>query len=262
VRKMSKLDFDNLEGYKDADTYDLLNDLNEVEWKFYYNYAEKIGGPILDVACGTGRFTIPFAEHGFDITGVDLTQEMLEKAKKKAKNLGVDANFIHADARNFNLGRKFSFVFTTGNSFQHFLDRESVDGLLRTIYNHLDENGLFVFETRNPVLTKLAEDPTIEKDVGSWVDEEGYFCNSTYRRSYDHKNQLEYYVFTDRRWKEESDISETTQPFVLRYFFPQELESVLYYNGFILEEMYGNFNQSTFQADSPLMVCVCRKKGG
>jgi 2-polyprenyl-3-methyl-5-hydroxy-6-metoxy-1,4-benzoquinol methylase len=252
------LDYDNLQGYRDADTYDLLNDLNETEWKFYSDLADQQGGPILDVACGTGRFTVPLAERGFDITGIDITPEMLEAAKQKAERQGVFVNWVHADARQFEIGRKFRFIFTTGNSFQHFLDRESVDGLLRTIHRHLDENGVFAFETRNPVLSLLSADSNIEENAGSWVDKDGYYCSSTYRRSYDHKTQLEHYVFNDRRWKDESDISETVQPFALRYFFPQELESVLYYNGFKLEEMYGSFDLSPFQANSRLMVCICR----
>ncbi|SFJ55420.1 Methyltransferase domain-containing protein [Paenibacillus sp. UNC496MF] len=254
------LDYDNLEGYRDTDTYDLLNNLDEVEWKFYLDLAAQQGGTILDVACGTGRFTIPLAERGFEITGVDITPEMLEAAKQKAERLGVYVNWVHSDARQFELGRKFRFIFTTGNSFQHFLDRESVDGLLSTIHRHLDQDGVFAFETRNPILSRLTADSSIENDGGTWVDKDGYSCSSTYRRSYEHKTQLEHYVFTDRRWKDESDVSETIQPFALRYFFPQELESVLYYNGFKLEEMYGDFELASFQASSPLMVCVCRKR--
>ncbi|RAP75162.1 class I SAM-dependent methyltransferase [Paenibacillus montanisoli] len=196
------IDFDNLAGYRNAHTYDQLNDLNETEWKFYFDLAYQLGSPILDVACGTGRFTIPLAERGFDLTGVDLTPEMLEVAKQKAERLSVNINWVHADARHFELGRKFRFIFTTGNSFQHFLDRESVDGLLRTIYMHLDQNGVFAFETRNPVLSLLISETNIEKD---------------------HKTQLEHYVFTDRKWKDESAVNESIQPFALRYFSPKSL---------------------------------------
>ncbi|HWO75889.1 MAG TPA: class I SAM-dependent methyltransferase [Bacillus sp. (in: firmicutes)] len=254
------LDFDNLEGYRDADTYDLLNELSEVESKFYFDLAVQQGGPILDVACGTGRFTIPLAERGFDITGLDITPEMLELAKKKAERLNVSVNWVHADARQFDLSCQYRFIFTTGNSFQHFLDRASVDGLLGSVHRHLEEDGVFAFETRNPNISLLKTDENIEKDAGSWTDNYGYHCSSTYRRSYDHITQLEHYIFTNRRWKEVSKVVETVEPFALRYFFPQELESLLFYNGFELEEMYGNFDMSPFQADSPLMVCVCRKR--
>ncbi|MEQ2527343.1 class I SAM-dependent methyltransferase [Robertmurraya yapensis] len=254
------LDFDNLEGYRDADTYDLLNDLSEIESKFYFDLASLQGGPILDVACGTGRFTIPLAERGFDITGLDITPEMLQLAKQKAERLNVSVNWVHADARQFELSRKYRFIFTTGNSFQHFLDRASVDGLLGSVYRHLDEDGVFAFESRNPTSSILMADEEVEKDAGSWTDNDGYQCSSTYRRTYDHKSQLEHYIFTNRRWKEFSKVVETIEPFVLRYFFPQELESLLFYNGFELVEMYGNFDKSPFQADSPLMVCICRKR--
>ncbi|GIO90130.1 class I SAM-dependent methyltransferase [Paenibacillus lactis] len=255
------LPFDNLEGYRDAEAYDALNDLDEtMEGKFFLDLGNLYGGPVLDVACGTGRLTIPLAQHGHDTTGIDITYEMLEAAKRKAAELNVSINWVHADARQFELGRTYRFIFTTGNSFQHFLDRESVDGLLRSIHRHLDQNGVFAFETRNPILSRLAVDDESERDSGSWEDKEGFQCSSTYLRKYDHRNQLEFYKFTNRRWKAGTDVTVTEENFALRYFYPQELESLLYYNGFTLEEMYGNFDKSVFQADSPLMVCVCRKR--
>ncbi len=254
------IDFDNLEGYRDAVAYDQLNDLDELEGTFFSGLASQYGGPILDIACGTGRLTIPLAKLGYEITGVDLTIEMLEVAKKKALDQNLLINWIYADARNLDLGRKFNMIFTTGNSFQHFLDRESQEGLLRTVYRHLDQDGVFAFETRNPALLRLAVDQDVEKDAGTYIDKDGFQVSSTYRRSYDHKNQLEFYTFTDRKSIDESNVEEIVQPFAIRYFFPQELESLLYYNGFTLEQMYGNFDLSLFQADSPLMVSICRKR--
>ncbi|MEI3606447.1 class I SAM-dependent methyltransferase [Pseudogracilibacillus sp. SE30717A] len=229
------LDFDNLEGYRDAYTYDLLNGLGEIESKFYFDLANQQGGPILDVACGTGRLTIPLAERGFEITGLDITQEMLELAKQKAKRLNVLVNWIHADARQFDLSRKYQFIFTTGNSFQHFLDRELVDRFLGSVHRHLDEDGIFAFETRNPTILVLAVNEDVEKDYAadSWLDNEGYHCSSTYRRSYDHKNQLEHYIFTNRRWKDTSNIVETVEPFALRYFFLKSLKVC-----FIIMDLY------------------------
>lgn len=254
------LDFDNLNGYQDAETYDLLNDLEEIEKKFFLDLAQKQGSPILDIACGTGRMTLPLAELGFDMTGLDLTSEMLKLAKQKAELLNLSVDWVHGDARNFMLDRKYRFIFTTGNSFQHFLDRASVEGFLQSVYNHLDDDGILAFETRNPTISVLNSNDNLELDAGSWIDQHGYNCNSTYRRSYDHQSQLEHYLFTNRRWKEKSDVEETIEPFVIRYFFPQELESLLYYSGFELIEMYGNFDKSPFNAESVLMVCVCRKR--
>lgn len=128
------------------------------------------------------------------------------------------------------------------------------------MYKHLDQDGVFAFETRNPVLSRLVQDQDVEKDAGTYVDKDGFQVSSTYRRSYDHKNQLDLYTFTDHKWTDGSNIEETVQPFAIRYFFPQELETLLNYNGFMLEQMYGNFDLSPFQADSPLMVCICRKR--
>ena len=257
------LHFDNLEGYRDAHTYDTLNGLSEVEEKFYVDLANQQGSPILDIACGTGRLTIPLAQSGFHLTGLDITAEMLALAKQKAKHANLSIDWIQADARGFELNAKYKLIFTTGNSFQHFLDRESVDGFLKSVHKHLDKDGMLAFETRNPTISVLQSNETAEKDYAdTWVDNEGYHCSSTYQRSYDHQSQLEHYTFTNRRWKDETNLVETTEPFAIRYFFPQELEELLYYNGFSLIKMYGHFDKRPFEANSPLMVCLCRKRDG
>lgn len=167
------------------------------------------------------------AERGYDITGVDITPEMLEAAKQKASDRGLSVNWVHADARHLELGRKYRMIFTTGNAFQAFLDRESQEGLLRTVHRHLDEDGVFAFETRNPVLSLLSDDKRTVQELSPFLDKDGKRVTVTRQRSYDHKSQLEHYVVTYRRWKNEFDVDETlVNRIAIRYVFPQELEAL------------------------------------
>ncbi|MFC4545765.1 class I SAM-dependent methyltransferase [Paenactinomyces guangxiensis] len=78
-----------------------------MESKFYCDLAHQYGSPVLDIACGTGRMTIPLAERGYDMTGFDITPEMLEAAKQKALDRGVSVHWIQADMRQLELGRKY-----------------------------------------------------------------------------------------------------------------------------------------------------------
>ena len=71
-----------------TEMYEILHEqAPQDELDFYLSYAEK-GKKILEPLCGSGRFLIPFLERGFDISGMDLSEEMLGKLKRKAPNAG------------------------------------------------------------------------------------------------------------------------------------------------------------------------------
>ena len=73
---------------------------------FYREEARRAAGPVLELACGTGRLTVPIARDGHEIVGLDASPTMLEAARSKAKQAGVrGATFVRADMRSFALGR-------------------------------------------------------------------------------------------------------------------------------------------------------------
>lgn len=98
----------NLEEYADPVIYDLENSKFEPDGPFYLALAQRFSGPVLEIGCGTGRITIPLAEHGLDVTGLDIAPQMLERAKHKAQNLLI--RWVEADARTFHLGTQFGFI--------------------------------------------------------------------------------------------------------------------------------------------------------
>ena len=75
---------------------------------------------VLEIACGTGRVTIPIAQEGISVTGLDIVAGMIERARSKA--VGLPARWLVGDARIFALGERFRLIFLTGNA----LDRKSV----------------------------------------------------------------------------------------------------------------------------------------
>src|SRR5215813_7050591 len=95
----------NLEKYANPDLYDLENDEFEPDGPFYLELGRRFGGPVLEIGCGTGKITIPMAQQSIDITGLDITPQMLERAKLKAGDLSI--RWVQADARSFNLDQKF-----------------------------------------------------------------------------------------------------------------------------------------------------------
>lgn len=100
---------------------------------------------ILDVCCGTGNVAGLLSERGYNMTGLDGSKLMLDYAKENAQAV----EFIQADARDFNLGRKFQAITCLFDSINHLLNKEDVLKVFKNIYEHLEENGIFVFDVNS-----------------------------------------------------------------------------------------------------------------
>ena len=135
------IDHNNLEDYQDPVLYDLENADFEPDGPFYLALAEKYGDPILDLGCGTGRVTIPLAQQGYMITGLDIASEMLDLARFKAADLPIQ--WVEADLRAFQLDQHFQMICTTGRVFPHLLTRSDQEAALARIREHLAPGGIF-----------------------------------------------------------------------------------------------------------------------
>ena len=95
-----------------TELYELLHqEAPEDELDFYLSYAEK-GKKILEPLCGSGRFLVPFLQRGFDISGIDLSGEMLNKLKEKAPN----ARVVQADVTEYCPDETFDYIFKIGRA--------------------------------------------------------------------------------------------------------------------------------------------------
>lgn len=124
-----------------ADMYEILHgQAPQDELDFYLSYAEK-GKKILEPLCGNGRFLIPFLERGFNIYGIDLSKEMLDKLKQKAPN----AQVIQADIANYTIQEIFDYIFIPSGSISLFTDMRMCESILQKMKKLLAVGGKFVF---------------------------------------------------------------------------------------------------------------------
>ncbi|SRR5579875_1297896 len=93
------IDHDNLEEFRDAQRYDFVDAGYTDDRPLVEQWARELGDPLLDVACGTGRMAIPLAQQGYQVTGVDITPEMIERARQKAEQAGVSIELPVSVAR-------------------------------------------------------------------------------------------------------------------------------------------------------------------
>ena len=85
----------NLVEYEDPILYDCETHHFEPVGPFYLALAQRFGGSVLELGCGTGRYTIPLAQAGVEMTGLDIMPPMLERARQKAKGLPITLSLIH-----------------------------------------------------------------------------------------------------------------------------------------------------------------------
>ncbi|MFS0868803.1 class I SAM-dependent DNA methyltransferase [Paenibacillus xylanilyticus] len=245
------IDHNNLEEYRDPINYDLEFGGEIEKYHFYLEVANLNPGEVLELACGTGLTTIHLAKSGIVITGVDISSEMLEHARVKAQGLPVD--FIEADARTFNSEKQFSMIYLTGNAFQAFLSDEDQIALLETVYKHLEPNGIFVFETRNPTGTDLSDEG--ETIWGEFIDKDGMKVKVSGMQSYDEKKHIMHWV-TFRDWGSKR----TTSRIACRFTDNDTLKRLLTNQGFSIECQYSDWDKTLYTSLSPSIISVCRKK--
>ncbi|MGE0544855.1 MAG: class I SAM-dependent methyltransferase [Dehalococcoidia bacterium] len=115
---------------------------------FYLQLARDIGGPVLDVGCGTGMLACRIAAEGLSVVGVDPAEAMLAVARSRPGSERV--TWVCSDGQSMRLPQRFDLAYMTGHAFQSLLTDIEIVALLKNVADHLGRDGRFVFETRNP----------------------------------------------------------------------------------------------------------------
>lgn len=135
---------------KFAEIYDNLQDIDYSSFVAYY---EKIFSRfdikpslVLDIACGTGSVTIPMSKRGYDMIGVDLSEEMLGIAADKARGENADILFLNQDMTEFELYGTVDAAVCALDGINYLTDDGALGKLFSLIHNYLNPNGIFIFD--------------------------------------------------------------------------------------------------------------------
>ena len=251
---------DRVHLYSDAQRYDLVMGAyaSGDPLDFYRRQIAQYGEPVLELACGSGRLTIPLANEGVNITGMDISEDMLHLAKLKASKSGASLRFLQGDMQSFDLGEKFQFIFIPAQSLSHLQVREEIEDCFACVRQHLAGEGRFLIELFNSSVSMLARETDRRYPVGQYVDPNaGSQVFVTTEVRYDAASQINHI-----RWffREETSDRETALSFEMRQFFPQEIDALLWYNGFLIEHKYGSHDEGKFLSEAPKQLIVCRAK--
>lgn len=245
--------------YRWAEYYDSTQRGIAGDIAFYVETARKYGNDVLDLACGTGRVSIPLAEAGLEVTGMDLSADMLERAAQKAEIAGMAERitFLQGDMRKFELNKTFSVIMIPFRSFLHLLQIHEQMKALGCIRRHLKPGGKLIMNVFVPKIEHLHEESEKMSLRSIFPLETGEQIAMWDYTRYDHFQQLSEVTRTYERISREGVVTEkVVGRFTLRYIFPTELHHLLRLNGFKVIERYGSFEKSPFDAKSSELILV------
>ena len=240
--------------YRHGETYDAMNDRLVADTHFYLDELKNTNGEILELACGTGRITCALARAGKSITGLDLSESMLEEANKKSTQLNLRIDWNQGNMTNFNLKKKFDVVFVGYNSVHHILTNQDFKSFLSCVKAHLKPNGRFLFDIFNPSLAFLIR-PKVRKEMDDYIEpSSGDKVIVTEINEYDPATQINHVTYY---YSKEGQPDFHSHPLNMRCYFPQEMDALLHYNGFNIVRKYGGFDKSPFTGASMKQIFDC-----
>ncbi|WP_010097976.1 class I SAM-dependent DNA methyltransferase [Ornithinibacillus scapharcae] len=245
---------ENLQEYENPTLYDYENEGYTADINYLLKWAKQFKGTIIDLACGTGRATIPMADVAERVIGVDIHPGMLDQARMKSTNLPI--KWVEQDCTQLNLEVQSPLIYMVGNSFQHFLTNEAQDLLLSSVHNHLEDGGVFIFSTRFPSKEELLQ-PAEEEYWRSYQDPTtGHHVDVYTISNYDQIAQVQHYT-TIRR---SAEMPESRTEISLRYVYPKEMKRLAEAHGFEVLHMFQDWEETPLSNDSYDMICVLKKK--
>ena len=226
--------------YSDIDYKKDCIRIREMTDKYFINTKKRIS--LVDLGCGSGTHSLIFNNMGFDVIGVDSSEQMIDIARKKNNN----NIFYVGDIANFTLSKQVDIAVSLGQITSYLITDEKLDSFFKTTYANVVDGGLFIFDMwcGHGVLTEKTE--TRKKKIN----------NNTYRTATattDLENQIVEVKYVIKENGEEI-VKETHH---MRYYFPREIKKAINDAGFeLLTQTPKRLDYNTWR-----MLMVCRKNG-
>ncbi len=201
---------------------------------------------ILDLACGTGRYSIALARRGFNVTGLDYSNVYIEKAKEKAEKEGVSVEFIQGDMRNLPYEDEFDCVLCLYTSFGYFEREEDHRRVIEGVHRALKRGGKLLLDqvSYEYLLRHFQETDWTELDNGFLLQRRKLLLDES-------KLEAEWILTRDDK----------TRRYNLKHrlFTTFELKKLLEDEGFTVLDIFGNYNFEPKALDSRRTIIIAEK---
>ncbi len=244
--------------------YDPLADLYDLEYPhdydapFWLSLAQREGGPIVEWGAGTGRLAVPLAGAGFEVTGVEFSERMIDEGRKK----GGSVEWVRGDMRSAKLGRRYTLAVCAFNSFLCLSSVDDALAFLRNAREHLEPGGLLGIEVSAFSPEELAEEPGGPELRHDFTRElpAGRLDRFSVSR-YDAASQLLRMRLFYELYGASGELEERrAHDLTIRVVGRAEVELMLRLAGFEVETVYGGFEGEPFAAGSDHLILLARNR--
>ena len=240
-----------------AKVYDLFMDnIPYEEWTEYVKSLLKeegiTDGILLDLGCGTGSVTELLAKSGFDMIGIDNSEEMLDIAMEKRYESGLDILYLLQDMREFELYGTVKGVVSICDSMNYILDDDDLLDVFKLVHNYLDNDGIFIFDMNTMYkYREIMADHTFAEDR-----EESSFIWENFYDEEEEINQYDLSLFVqegDGRYRKYEETH------LQRAYEQKCVEELIKESGLELLHVYDAFTRELPAEDSQRIYFVCRR---
>lgn len=242
----------------DVDNRDILHD----DIPFYLEYAKQQKSEILELGCGTGRVALRLAAEGFRVTGLDLSEQMIDVFREKLDDKPELANkitLVHGNMADFAFDRKFSMVIAPFRAFQALTDDGDINNSLSCICNHLSDDGIFIVNVFNPHPDRMTEQTWCYPETVQWerLDERtgNYVVKKHWGDKIDTANQIIYPHFAFEVTYSDGKTERIVDDLQLKYYFYDQLRSVIERSGMEITEEYSWYDKTPPGGREIIFVC-------
>ena len=208
---------------------------------------------VLDLGCGTGTLTELLAKEGYDMIGIDYSQEMLARAMEKREDSGLQILYLLQDMREFELYGTVKAIVSVCDSLNYLLEEEDVIETFRLVNNYLDPKGLFIFDFNTVYKYKeVIGDATIAENR-----EDCSFIWENYYHEEDEINEYEVTFFV----KEGELFRRFEETHYQRGYTPQQMKDFLAKSGLEFVMMMDSDTGGEVTPESERVYMVARECG-
>lgn len=234
-----------------AELYDIYVDV-DFDVDYFVGEALKVVGPVLELACGTGRLSLPLVRAGVDLTCVDISAKMLDVLEGKLLDNKLSANVIQADICELPLDQQFDLVIFPFHSFAEIVGRNQHLEVLNTVYSGLNAGQKFICTLLNPTVHRKSIDGTKQIVGRHQLGDRTLTVSGISVGGDPVVSREQYYEIHDNRG---ALVSKKTMKMTYELVEPTEFLQIAESVGFSSLNRYGDYQRSVFDLDkSPVIV--------
>lgn len=231
----SEQDFDQA-----ADQINDLIELTELD-------PESITGPVLDLGCGPGRHSIPLQATGFNVTGIDISPYLIERANQNAHQAGLEPEFQQSDMRTFNMPNHYALACCLWSSFGYSENEEDDLKVLKQTFNNLKSQGKLLLDVvgKEYAVRNIEDVVAREMDNGITLIERAQLTRNMYRLE-------NHWTIIDKGEVDQGEWGHWI-------YSGRELTDLVKQAGFSNIQLFGSWDKAPYDIDSERLILLAEK---